>query len=75
MSGPHPADTMFHERRARATTTRRSCMYHDQALIPLKALHFDDGVNVTLACRSSAPRPTTAPPSTSPARTAPIRGR
>ena len=45
--GPLPADTMFHER-ARTGYDAAICMYHDQALIPLKALHFDDGVNVTL---------------------------
>jgi 4-hydroxythreonine-4-phosphate dehydrogenase len=45
--GPLSADTMFHER-ARARYDVALCMYHDQALIPLKALHFDDGVNVTL---------------------------
>lgn len=45
--GPLPADTMFHPR-ARAGYDAALCMYHDQALIPLKALHFDEGVNVTL---------------------------
>lgn len=45
--GPLPADTMFHER-ARAEYDAALCMYHDQALIPVKALHFDEGVNVTL---------------------------
>ena len=45
--GPLPADTMFHAH-ARARYDVALCMYHDQALIPLKALHFDDGVNVTL---------------------------
>lgn len=45
--GPHPADTMFHAA-ARARYDAALCMYHDQALIPLKALHFEDGVNVTL---------------------------
>ena len=45
--GPLPADTMFHGR-ARARYDVALCLYHDQALIPLKALHFDDGVNVTL---------------------------
>ena len=34
--------------RARARYDAALCMYHDQALIPLKALHFEDGVNVTL---------------------------
>jgi 4-hydroxythreonine-4-phosphate dehydrogenase len=47
VTGPHPADTMFHES-ARATYDAAICMYHDQALIPLKALAFDRGVNVTL---------------------------
>jgi len=47
VTGPHPADTMFHEA-ARARYDAALCMYHDQALIPLKALHFEDGVNVTL---------------------------
>jgi 4-hydroxythreonine-4-phosphate dehydrogenase len=42
-------------------------MYHDQALIPIKTLAFDHAVNVTLGCRSCAPRPITAPPSTLPA--------
>ena len=46
-SGPHPADTMFAPR-ARATYDVAIAMYHDQALIPLKALDFDQGVNVTL---------------------------
>ena len=45
--GPHPADTMFHPR-ARATYDAAICMYHDQALIPAKALAFDETVNVTL---------------------------
>jgi len=47
VTGPHPADTMFHET-ARARYDAALCMYHDQALIPLKAIHFTDGVNVTL---------------------------
>jgi 4-hydroxythreonine-4-phosphate dehydrogenase len=47
VSGPHPADTMFYPA-ARARYDAALCMYHDQALIPLKALHFEDGVNVTL---------------------------
>ncbi|RVK91290.1 4-hydroxythreonine-4-phosphate dehydrogenase PdxA [Sinorhizobium meliloti] len=45
--GPLPADTMFHDR-ARETYDVAICMYHDQALIPAKALGFDDSVNVTL---------------------------
>jgi 4-hydroxythreonine-4-phosphate dehydrogenase len=47
VTGPHPADTMFHAT-TRARYDAALCMYHDQALIPLKALHFEDGVNVTL---------------------------
>ncbi|WP_374280904.1 4-hydroxythreonine-4-phosphate dehydrogenase PdxA [Novosphingobium sp.] len=46
-TGPHPADALFAPR-ARATYDAALCMYHDQALIPLKALDFDQGVNVTL---------------------------
>ena len=45
--GPLPADTMFHDD-ARARYDVAICMYHDQALIPAKALGFDDAVNVTL---------------------------
>jgi 4-hydroxythreonine-4-phosphate dehydrogenase len=45
--GPLPADTMFHEA-ARATYDAALCMYHDQALIPVKMLAFDTAVNVTL---------------------------
>lgn len=45
--GPLAADTMFHPR-ARARYDAALCCYHDQALIPLKTLHFDDGVNMTL---------------------------
>ena len=45
--GPMPPDTMFSER-ARAGYDVAICMYHDQALIPIKALDFDGGVNVTL---------------------------
>jgi 4-hydroxythreonine-4-phosphate dehydrogenase len=47
VTGPHPADTMFHAR-ARAKYDAALCMYHDQALIPVKALHFEEAVNVTL---------------------------
>jgi 4-hydroxythreonine-4-phosphate dehydrogenase len=47
VSGPYPADSMFHES-ARANYDAALCMYHDQALIPIKALHFEDAVNVTL---------------------------
>jgi 4-hydroxythreonine-4-phosphate dehydrogenase len=45
--GPLPADSMFHEQ-ARATYDAALCMYHDQALIPIKTLAFDHAVNVTL---------------------------
>ncbi|MDE4189758.1 4-hydroxythreonine-4-phosphate dehydrogenase PdxA [Phaeobacter gallaeciensis] len=47
LTGPHPADTMFHAT-ARARYDAAVCMYHDQALIPIKTLDFDRGVNVTL---------------------------
>ena len=45
--GPLSADTLFHEE-ARQTYDAALCMYHDQALIPIKTLSFWDGVNVTL---------------------------
>jgi 4-hydroxythreonine-4-phosphate dehydrogenase len=45
--GPLPADTMFHEA-ARNTYDCAICMVHDQALIPVKTLAFDEAVNVTL---------------------------
>lgn len=47
VTGPLPADTMFHDR-ARASYDAAVAMYHDQALIPIKTLDFDRGVNVTL---------------------------
>lgn len=47
VTGPHPADTLFHAG-ARATYDAAICMYHDQALVPFKTLAFEDGVNVTL---------------------------
>lgn len=47
IKGPLPADTMFHAA-ARASYDAAVCMYHDQALIPIKTLDFDMGVNVTL---------------------------
>lgn len=47
VTGPHPADTMFHAA-ARAHYDAAIAMYHDQALIPIKTLDFDRGVNVTL---------------------------
>lgn len=45
--GPMSADTMFHAK-ARQSYDAAICMYHDQALIPIKTLDFDRGVNVTL---------------------------
>jgi 4-hydroxythreonine-4-phosphate dehydrogenase len=45
--GPLPADTMFHPK-ARARYDVALTMYHDQGLIPVKTLAFDEGVNVTL---------------------------
>ncbi|MDR3527496.1 MAG: 4-hydroxythreonine-4-phosphate dehydrogenase PdxA [Rhizomicrobium sp.] len=47
VTGPLPSDTMFHAE-ARAGYDAALCMYHDQALIPIKTLSFWDGVNVTL---------------------------
>ncbi len=47
ISGPHPADSLFHAE-ARRTYDAALCMYHDQALIPLKALDFWGSVNVTI---------------------------
>lgn len=47
VSGPHSADTLFHAA-ARARYDAAVCMYHDQALIPIKTLDFAGGVNVTL---------------------------
>lgn len=47
VSGPWPADTMFHAA-ARAGYDAALAMYHDQALIPIKTIAFDDAVNVTL---------------------------
>jgi 4-hydroxythreonine-4-phosphate dehydrogenase len=46
-AGPFAADTLFHGR-ARARYDAVLCCYHDQALIPIKTLHFDEGVNITL---------------------------
>jgi 4-hydroxythreonine-4-phosphate dehydrogenase len=45
--GPLPADSLFHKQ-ARASYDAALCMYHDQALIPIKTLAFDHAVNVTL---------------------------
>ncbi|MFN3370520.1 MAG: 4-hydroxythreonine-4-phosphate dehydrogenase PdxA [Sphingomonadaceae bacterium] len=47
VSGPHASDTLFHAS-AREGYDAALCMYHDQALIPLKTLYFDLGVNMTL---------------------------
>jgi 4-hydroxythreonine-4-phosphate dehydrogenase len=47
IAGPLPADTAFHAR-AREGFDAIIAMYHDQALVPLKTLAFDEGVNVTL---------------------------
>jgi len=47
VTGPWPGDTLFHAA-ARARYDVAVCMYHDQALIPIKTLDFDRGVNVTL---------------------------
>lgn len=47
LRGPLPGDTMFHAA-ARQSYDAAICMYHDQALIPIKTLDFDKGVNVTL---------------------------
>lgn len=47
VTGPHSADTLFHAA-ARETYDAAIAMYHDQALIPIKTLSFDEGVNVTL---------------------------
>ena len=46
-TGPLPADTMFHAE-ARNAYDAALCMYHDQALIPIKTLAFDEAVNITL---------------------------
>lgn len=46
-TGPHPADALF-TARARQHYDVAMCMYHDQALVPLKTLDFDQGVNMTL---------------------------
>jgi 4-hydroxythreonine-4-phosphate dehydrogenase len=47
VSGPWPADTLFY-RTVQGEFDAVVCMYHDQALIPLKLLHFDSAVNTTL---------------------------
>jgi 4-hydroxythreonine-4-phosphate dehydrogenase len=47
-SGPHPADTVFHQAVHRGRYDAIVCMYHDQGHAPMKLLAFDTGVNVTL---------------------------
>ncbi|HWI41178.1 MAG TPA: 4-hydroxythreonine-4-phosphate dehydrogenase PdxA [Verrucomicrobiae bacterium] len=47
VAGPLPADSLFHFA-SRGEYDAVVCMYHDQGLIPLKLLHFDDGVNISL---------------------------
>lgn len=47
LSGPHSADSLFHEE-ARKNYDAVLCMYHDQALIPVKTIDFFNSVNVTL---------------------------
>ena len=47
ISGPHSADTLFHKA-ARERYDAAVAMYHDQALIPIKTIDFDKGVNLTL---------------------------
>jgi 4-hydroxythreonine-4-phosphate dehydrogenase len=47
VTGPHPADALFHGE-ARRSYDVAVAMYHDQALVPFKTLAFDTGVNVTL---------------------------
>ena len=47
LTGPHSADTLFHAA-ARQNYDAAIAMYHDQALIPIKTLDFDQGVNLTL---------------------------
>src|SRR5690606_14436913 len=47
VTGPHPADTLFHAE-ARTRYDAVIAMYHDQALIPIKTLAFDKAVNVTI---------------------------
>ncbi len=56
IDGPHPADTLF-AKHARSRYDAAIAMYHDQALIPIKALDFAHGVNVTLGL----PWPRTSP--------------
>ena len=46
-TGPHPSDSLFHDE-ARSRYDAALCLYHDQALIPVKMLDFWGGVNITL---------------------------
>ncbi len=46
--GPLPSDTVFYRAVKKKDFDAVVCMYHDQGLIPLKLLHFEDGVNTTL---------------------------
>ena len=65
-TGPYPADTLFHAE-ARKNYDVAVAMYHDQALIPVKTLAFDTGVNVTLGLPFVRTCLTTARPFLSPA--------
>ena len=56
VTGPHSADTLFHAA-ARRGYDAVVAMYHDQALIPLKTIGFDEGVNVTLGLPFVRPSP------------------
>ncbi len=47
VAGPAPADSLFHAA-ARGRYDAALCMYHDQALIPIKTINFEEGVNITL---------------------------
>ena len=48
VSGPHAADTLFYHAVSGKRFDALVTMYHDQALIPLKMLHFQDAINITL---------------------------
>ncbi|MFQ5480922.1 MAG: 4-hydroxythreonine-4-phosphate dehydrogenase PdxA [Thermodesulfobacteriota bacterium] len=48
VTGPEPPDTVFYRAVRKKEFNAVVCMYHDQGLGPLKLLHFDDGINVTL---------------------------
>jgi 4-phospho-D-threonate 3-dehydrogenase / 4-phospho-D-erythronate 3-dehydrogenase len=47
-SGPHPADTVFHQAVHRKRFDAIVCMYHDQGHTPMKLLAFESGVNITI---------------------------